>query len=184
MIGDFVNPTDQVKVRFEASDLNSGSVVEAGVDAFKSFTFECIDPTNADLQCSGNLNWAGVSPGETVTGSFTVENIGASGSFLDWTITEWPDWGTWIFTPINGEDLTPEDGEFTVDVEVTAPDQQNSNFDGEVKIVNNDNPDDYCTIDAVLTTSKSKILTTSFFLRLLWAFREQFPILANIFLIT
>ena len=56
----FINPTSQIRVRFIASDLGSGSIVEAGVDDLRVEAIGC--PQNsADLNDDGDLNFLDVS---------------------------------------------------------------------------------------------------------------------------
>jgi len=98
------------------------------------------------------LSWSNVFPGETVTGSFTVENIGEPGSELDWEITDYPSWGTWSFNPSSGQNLKPEDGPVTVQVEVVAPNQPEQTFTGLVTIENQEDSSDYDTINAYMAT--------------------------------
>ena len=126
-----------------------------------------------DLEGEGSLSWVDVQPGDTVMGSFTVENAGSKGSLLDWEIESYPNWGKWTITPPSGQNLTPEDGQFTVDVEVIAPDGNNKEFTGEVTIVNTDDHSDSCTIDVSLATPKNKLFIHNLPL-LNWLF-ERFP---------
>jgi hypothetical protein len=114
-----------------------------------------------DLECNGDLGWNNINPGSKVQGSFTIENAGADGSSLNWKIDSIPDWGDWKFFPSNGNDLTPEEGPQTVNVEIIAPNQENKKFIGKVTIINNDNTLDSCEIDVVLTTPKTRTSLTN-----------------------
>jgi len=104
-----------------------------------------------DLVCNGSLNWIDIQPGSTVTGNFSVKNIGDPGSKLNWEVTEWPSWGTWTFNPSSGGNL-PKDGTTIVQVTAVAPNQQYYQFNGHIKIVNIDNAADYEIIPVSLAT--------------------------------
>lgn len=73
-IADFVAPTNNMRLRFRASDLNNGSIVEAGVDDLQIVEFECTPP---------NVTVSSISPN---TGSFdggeivTITGIGFTAS--------------------------------------------------------------------------------------------------------
>jgi len=129
-----------------------------------------------DLDCDGSLNWVNVTAGETVTGTFTVENIGDPDSLLDWQIDSYPNWGTWTFDPDGGTGLLPG-APVTVDVEVVAPDDPESDFTGEIVLVNSDDPDDTCIIDVSLATPVSQQSLIFQFFEML---AQRFPILGRI----
>jgi hypothetical protein len=104
-----------------------------------------------NLICEGELSWTDVEPGATVEGDFSIENDGEPTSLLDWEIDEYPEWGDWTFTPDSGGNL-PGGDSITVGVEVVAPDEENTEFEGEIKIVNSENSSDFCIIPVYLKT--------------------------------
>jgi len=133
-----------------------------------------------DLECTGDLSWTKVKPGFLVSKDIYVENIGASGSLLDWEITEWPDWGNWTFTPIEGYDLTPEDGQVTVHVFVKAPDEGGKQFSGHVTVVNTENASDFEILDVSLSTPVTLQSIFSRNIQLLQNIIHRFPLLERI----
>lgn len=139
---------------------------------------DVITPPKADINCIGSISWIDIKPGDTVSGSFIIENIGTNSSLLDWNITSTPNWGTWMFDPESGLDLTPDDGSLTINLTCVAPDKKNNDFKGRIKIENQENPDDYCYVDVSLSTSKNKPFNFNFFL-----LRWLFNFLPNAFLI-
>lgn len=104
-----------------------------------------------DLTCEGSIQWQDVPPGGTVTGSFTLENTGYMYSTLSWEISETPTWGQWTITPENGAGLLPGTP-ITVQVSVLAPQKRNTEFTGNLRIINSEDPTDYCTINITLIT--------------------------------
>jgi hypothetical protein len=130
------------------------------------------------LFCNGSLTWADVKPKSTIKGSFIIENVGAAFTNLSWEVTEWPDWGTWTFTPSEGGHLTPEEGPITINVTVVAPSKRNSEFTGLVKIVNSENSSDFDTIPVTLATPYQFHLTIIDILQtLLERYPHAFPLL-------
>jgi len=113
-----------------------------------------------DLDCSGSLSWTQVKPGATVNGSFQLQNIGDNDSLLNWTInTSSITWGTWTITPDSGQDLTPEDGQVTVQVTVIAPTEENTEFEGYLRVENQNDSFDFENIPVTLKTPLDTSLT-------------------------
>jgi hypothetical protein len=116
------------------------------------------DNDDSDLQGNGVLSWVDVDPGSTVSGDFSIENVGLPGSEIDWEIITWPEWGEWTFTPASGDGLTPEDGPVTIQVSVVAPEDPDEEFNGYIKIVNVDDSSDSCLIHVSLVTPQNTSL--------------------------
>jgi len=157
----------------ETGELTRIGNFEGGAQITGSMIMASCIPPKPDLDCEGTLSWTDVKPGKTAGGNFNVSNIGEPFSLLDWEIESYPEWGVWSFDPQNGTDLTPEDDPVTVTVTVTAPDEKNSEFVGDVKIVNIENSSDFCIIDVSLTTPKNKAF--NFYMNILMWLFERFP---------
>jgi len=74
IVGDFVDLTSMIRVKFVASDLGDGSVVEAGIDDVRVFGVSC-----ADADCPGDANGDGsvdLADLNAVLGNFGGSGLG------------------------------------------------------------------------------------------------------------
>lgn len=109
----------------------------------------------AAICCDGTLNWVDVKPNSTVSGSFQIRNCGEEGSLLDWQFNSAPTWGIWEIIPDSGQDLAEGDS-VTIEVSVVAPPDEKTEFSGKIKMVNTNDPTDFCEIEVSLTTPITK----------------------------
>jgi len=117
----------------------------------------------SDIESNGVFNWVDIKPGEVLNETIEIWNNGFNGTYLDWRITEWPDWGEWTFNPKDGKDLTHKDGIFSINISFKVPDVEEQNFSGYIRIINDDFVGDFEMIDVSLSTQKSKDITFSLF---------------------
>jgi hypothetical protein len=130
----------------------------------------CCDPMEMD--------WSNVKPGATVEGSFHVWNCGDPGSMLNWTVDSWPQWmtdGGVVFVPTSGSEVHGGPGT-QVDFTFTAPNIQNQVYSGRIKVINTDDPSDYCDMTTSLETPRNKAINTPF-LNWLQSNPNMFPML-------
>jgi len=138
-------------------------------------------PAGGDLYCDDEISLSDVKALSIAKTSISIENIGEPSSSLDWEVTEWPDWGTWTFKPKRGNNLKPENGEFTIDISILTPTSKDTEFVGEIKIVNSEYPNDYEMVEVTLKTSKTRFypgIINNLFERL----SDRFPIIEALFL--
>jgi hypothetical protein len=128
--------------------------------------------------CDGSLTWDDVPPGTTVTDTFEICHCGDNGTILNWQFESAPSWPGAIFEiePDSGQGLL--EGEcVTITVNVTAPTNTTEEFTGKIKMVNSDDPTDFCEIDISLTTPRVKSVNTPLIQRII----ERFPNLHRLF---
>ena len=146
----------------------------------EDYLLELLDdiPPIPDLDCRGSLTWdypGGSQSRGTKTGTFEVGNIGQSGSLLDWSVTSWPPWGTWTFTPSSGTGVA-QGSWVTVTASVVPPSQPNQHFTGFITVTNNADATDSCQIPVSLDTPRARLIN-SLFLQFLEQHPSMFPLL-------
>lgn len=135
-----------------------------------------LPPPEPNLDCEGSISGGEVEPGDPISGTFTVENIGDEGSKLDWEVVDWPTWGSsWDISPSSGNDLEKGDV-VTITVDFNAPNEPGFKS-GKIKVVNKEKPSDYdeVTVSVNVKKSRSRFLV----LDILELLKVRFPFLFN-----
>lgn len=133
-------------------------------------------PPTPDLDGKGSLVWTDVKANATVTGMFQVGNIGQPGSLLNWSVTSYPSWGTWTFSPSNGTGLAAGSW-INVTATCVAPDKKNTQFTGNIIISNTKDPTDN---DIIPISLKTPVCKDFQFHLCFERFLKRFPIIFSV----
>ena len=139
------------------------------------------EPETPDLESEGSLYWEKIEAGSTVHGIFKIKNAGGKNSLLNWKIVSFPDWGNWSFTPDSGVNLTPNYGLVNVRVNITAPLEEKTNFEGYIRVENEENSEDFELIPVVLKTPTNRYYLKLLIEKLLFDFGQFFTLFENLF---
>jgi len=146
IVGDYISLTDEISIRFEASDLNSGSVVEAGVDAFKASIFD-YTPSGPGLSFSPKIYDFGImDEGETDTSSFEIWNDGSD--ILSYSIIESCSWLN--VNPTSGDSTGEHD---TINIEINTTGLSDGPYLYPISIISNDYNDEFI-VDVFISTGE------------------------------
>ena len=119
---------------------------------FKPYYVPNTTPMGPIIQTVGSLRWSDVKPGGTVHGSFIIRNIGFGR--MNWSIdTSLVTWGNWTITPSSG--FCYHNDSILITVDVVVPEEENSDFEGYLKVQNLNNPMDFELVPVILTTELS-----------------------------
>jgi hypothetical protein len=119
---------------------------QAQDDNGKVFKINYIIPNENQVDCIGSLSWDGIKPNSTIIGSFVLRNKGPTP--LSWNITAYPKWGTWDFSESSGVVVD----QINITVTVVVPTQEDTEFEGFIKVINNYNQEDFDLVPIYLRT--------------------------------
>ncbi|UCF50286.1 MAG: hypothetical protein JSU91_02040 [Thermoplasmatales archaeon] len=147
-----------------------------------SFILTDGEPFEPDLECDGEIRGRNMPPGIKVFRNFTIRNKGDTDSVLHWNIESYPnDWGdNWSITPDRGI-LTSGMDWITIDVEFNVPLEENTEFTGNITVVNAEDPSDYCEINVKINTPRSRKISSTLLEIFFERFPNAFPILRQLF---